>query len=458
MSTNTKVKATFDGKTIWITEGSVHAYDALAKSMGYEDHTVFTCYQGGWMPASKNSANTHRKEAQDISPFRWQEKVWNGRRIYIWLDRRKKTSKWIEHIHGARLDPGADFLDPSMTGQQNEYVGGGDGLVGNLPDDDQRPRYPNGRFVDDGVHERWVALKATQGFDQAGGHAGDAIAGRKRAKGWVFPEKNIATVRVKVNGVWSEWLVSSTMTFYRKADFAIYTGATAPKPPVAKPPASVLRPPNTGKPTMIPKSMTPMYHAPIYAIGNSIPLGLETAESKGIRWSDLDLHISKDGEFFLGHDTSPRDDGFIITPAIAKKYGKNPTLEKMLAADIKTLRTHPIAWGGKKVVVRYHTLEEAFAWLADHPNQKVSLELKQSKPFENPATFAAIAALADKYGIDRKRIAVMSIPRPYYKHLARFKAAHPYFTTMALRSLVSKPSNWAAVEPYVDHYRGNWKR
>lgn len=449
MSTNTRVTAKFDGKSIYITEGSVHFFDALALSMGYKDHTAFSCYKGGWVKASAVSANTHGKEAVDLSSYRWQEKVWNSRRLGYWIDHRLSSEgKWVPHCHGARLDPGADFLDPSMSGQQREYLAGGDGLVGNRKDDNQRPRYPNVRFVDDGVHERWVALKLTQGFDEAGGHAGDAIKGRLRAKGWVMPEKNIATVRVLIDKVWSEWLVTPTMTFYRKADFAVY------KAPTVAPPT--LRPPNTGKPTALPKSMSPMYHAPIYAIGNS-PYGWKAAESKGIRWMDQDLHISKDGVPFLGHDTSPRDDGFVITAAIAKKYGKNPTIEKMLAADIKTLRTAPISWGGEKVTTRYYTLEELFAWLANHSTQKVSLELKQSKPFENPATFAAIAALADQYGIKHDRIAVMSIVRPYYDHLPRFKAAHPYFRTIELRHDLAKPTDWFKVEPYVDNYRGNWK-
>lgn len=219
MSTNTKTTATFDGKRIYITEGSVRAFDAVAQSLDYEDHTVLTCYQGGWRPRTSYSATTHAKEAVDLSASRWREKIWNGRRLGIWLDHRLTSEgPWEEHIHGARLDPGAAFLDPSMTGQQREYLAGGDGLIGNRKDDDRRPRYPDVRFVDDRVHARWVAIKATQGYDQAGGHTDDKT-GPKRPKGYVTGNENIATV--KVNGV--EWLVFASMTFFRKSDFELYT-------------------------------------------------------------------------------------------------------------------------------------------------------------------------------------------------------------------------------------------
>jgi hypothetical protein len=217
MATNDRVTAKFDGKSIYITEGTVHALDALAKSMGWKDHTVLSCYQGGWVGASSYSGNTHGKEAVDLSASDGAKKVKNGRLLGIWLDQRLPTEgPWVKHIHGARLSPGASFLAPSMTGQQNAYLVGKNGLINGKKDDDFRPRYPNIRFVDDGVHERWIALKATTGYSQPGGHKDDAKV--QRAKGWTWGSENIATVRV--NNV--EYLVTQAMTFYRKSDFAVY--------------------------------------------------------------------------------------------------------------------------------------------------------------------------------------------------------------------------------------------
>ena len=217
MGTNDRVTATFDGRSIYITEGSVRAFDALAKSLGYKDHTVLTCHQGGWRPRTAYSAATHAREAVDLSANRGKDKVWNGRRLGLWLDRRLPTEgKWVEHVHGARLSPGASWLDPSMSAQQRSYLAGGNGLINGKRDDDRRPRYPDVRFVDDRVHERWIAVQDTTGYDEAGGHKDDAKVQRKR--GFVWASENIATVRV--NGV--EWLVTESMTFYRKAHFAVY--------------------------------------------------------------------------------------------------------------------------------------------------------------------------------------------------------------------------------------------
>lgn len=218
MGTDTKVTAKFDGKSILITEGTVHALDALAQSLGYKDHTVLTCYQGGWRGSSSYSGNTHGREAVDLSASEWRAKVKNGRRLGIWLDHRMTSEgPWEEHVHGARLSPGAAFLDPSMSAQQRQYLEGDNGLVNDRDDDDWRPRYPNVRFVDDGVHERWIANKATQGYNQAGGHSGDK-SGSVRPKGAVTGNENIATV--KVNGV--EWLVFKSMLFLRKSDHSVY--------------------------------------------------------------------------------------------------------------------------------------------------------------------------------------------------------------------------------------------
>ncbi len=227
MATNTKTSAKFDGRSIYITAGSVRCLDALAKSMGYDDHTIFTCFQGGWVGPSSFSGNTHGREAVDLSEADWRTKVWNARRLGFWLDHRTVADgggSWKEaHCHGARIGSYADsvgpnrWLDPSMYGQQREYVAGGDGLLGNRPDDDRRPRYPDVRFVDDMVHERWIATKPIQGYDQAGGHSGDKL-GPARPKGYVTGGENIATV--KVNGV--EWLVFASMTFFRKSDFNVY--------------------------------------------------------------------------------------------------------------------------------------------------------------------------------------------------------------------------------------------
>lgn len=217
MATDTRVTAKFNGKSILVTEGTVHAMDALAKSLGYKDHTVFDCYQGGWQGSTSYSGNTHGKEALDLSAARGAEKVKNGRLLGIWLDQRLPTEgPWVKHIHGARLSPGASFLHSSMTGQQNQYLAGRNGLINGKKDDDYRPRYPNIRFVDDRLHERWIALKATKGYSQPGGHSSDVKT--SRAKGWTWAADNIATVRV--NGV--EWLVTESMTFYRKSDFAVY--------------------------------------------------------------------------------------------------------------------------------------------------------------------------------------------------------------------------------------------
>lgn len=226
------------------------------------------------------------------------------------------------------------------------------------------------------------------------------------------------------------------------------------KPSIATP---ALRPPKTTKPTTLPSSYND-YHVPAgvsYAVGNS-PYGLDRAEALNYPAIDIDIHVTKDGVIVAGHDTSPKDDKFVITAAIAAKYGSNPKIENMLWADVKQLKTKPVDWLGKKITLRYYTLDELLERLSKHPKMKFMLELKQSKPFENPETYESIRGMAIKHGVDPKRIAVMSIIWSYYDHLARFKAAHPYFTTVALRHDLPKPSYWSKVEPHVDHYRGSW--
>lgn len=221
-----------------------------------------------------------------------------------------------------------------------------------------------------------------------------------------------------------------------------------------------MRPPNKGKPTTIPASMSKMYHIPAggwYAIENS-PYGLATAEAHGYPWIDMDLHYTKDGVGILGHDRNPKDDHFIVSSALTKKYkDANPSIENMTWADVKALRTSPVTWEGKSITLRYYTLEEVMAWLGDHPKMSVSFEMKNSKQFEDPKTFVALRDLATENGVALSRIAVMSIAWPDYNHLLRFKGAHAWFKTIILPHELAKPANLPPAEPYIDYYRGPWK-
>lgn len=206
--------------------------------------------------------------------------------------------------------------------------------------------------------------------------------------------------------------------------------------------------------------MSPMFHIATggwYAIENSIT-GLDYAYAKGYPWIDMDCHITKDGVWVLGHNRNPKDDHFIVSSALTKKYkDSNPSIENMTWADVQSLRTSPVKWDGKTITLRYHTLEEVISWLVSHPKMSVSFEIKNSKQFEDSATFKKLLDLCIKYKIDTKRIAIMSIAWSDYNHLARFKGAHSWFKTIVLPYNQPHPPNWSKAEPYVDHYRGTWK-
>lgn len=209
----------------------------------------------------------------------------------------------------------------------------------------------------------------------------------------------------------------------------------------------------------LPTAMRKMYHVPKgtwYAIGNSTS-GLRAARDFGYPWADMDSHITKDGVWMMGHGKYPKDDHFVIPSAIATKYGTtNPRVENMLWADLLKLRTPEVTWRDTRITLRYWRVREILSWMAAHPSISVALEIKQSRPFEQPATFAALRDLAASYGVSRSRLAVMSIPWSSYDNLARFKAANTYFKTVVLPHNLPRPANWDDVKPYVDYYRGSW--
>jgi len=225
MSATTKVRMTTDGRSGYESTAMRDALFALEDSLGYPRGTL-TITQFGYMGTSSFSGSTHGKDAADLSYYQHDKKAKNGRRLGLWVAPRTVADgggTWsVAHCHVGLIGGGAN--SDAMNGQIAEYLRGGDGLNGNVPDRYWRPRYPNVRFVYGAPKRRWQAIRPAQGYDQAGGHADDKLGGL-RPKGYVTGHENIATVHADGE----DWLVFSSMLFFRKADFKAYV-PPAPTP------------------------------------------------------------------------------------------------------------------------------------------------------------------------------------------------------------------------------------
>lgn len=221
MSATTKTLMHTDGRSGYESAAMIAALHALEDMCGYARGTL-TITQFGYMGNSSFSGSTHGKDAADLSYSQHDKKSRNGRRLGIWVAPRTVADgggTWsIAHCHAGLI--GGATNTAAMNGQIAEYLRGGDGLNGSKPDREWRPRYPDTRFVYGAKRTRWTAIRATQGYDQAGGHSSDK-KGAKRTKGYTTGNANIATV--KVNG--AEWLVFASGVFFRKADFKAHVPA-----------------------------------------------------------------------------------------------------------------------------------------------------------------------------------------------------------------------------------------
>lgn len=232
-----KQKVTMDGRTGYLSRGMVQALDCLAIAQGWGTYKVLTVWQFGWRPRTSFSGRTHMENAADFSANEWRAKVRDGRKLGIWMAHRTEADgNWDEHIHAGMV--GGGNQSESMDGQIDEYLAGGDGLLGNRKDRDWRPLHPEVRFVPDARTGKWTVTTKTQGRTEAGTEARLAKDNTTREPGYVIV--NMGTV--KIGSV--EYIVTENMTFYEKADVKVWAASDTetpcipevPVPPVVTPP------------------------------------------------------------------------------------------------------------------------------------------------------------------------------------------------------------------------------
>jgi len=107
-------------------------------------------YQGGWNPGGVGaSAGTHDRDAIDLGPGRDPARTTRVLRRVGFAAWHRHPPLFGEHIHAIpdmAAHNAAVYLSPSAADQITEYWQGGDGLVGNTPDEmpwrpDPRPLF-----------------------------------------------------------------------------------------------------------------------------------------------------------------------------------------------------------------------------------------------------------------------------------------------------------------------------
>jgi hypothetical protein len=210
----------------------------------------------------------------------------------------------------------------------------------------------------------------------------------------------------------------------------------------------------------LPRGRGRIFHIPhgtAYAIENS-PAGIERAVKRMFRWIDMDCHVTKDGVPVLAHWDTIRKDKFEITPAFRAKYGDDPKVTEVLAEDLLTLQTTPLAWsvwGRQRRRVAYLTVEDAMHRVAAFPRLGLALEAKGGKAFTDTDTWKGIEAMRLGAGLPKERFMVMTLKKIGGAQ-ARLAAAHEAgHDTVLMPERAPVPREW---EPVITWIRGRWVR
>ena len=195
-----------------------------------------------------------------------------------------------------------------------------------------------------------------------------------------------------------------------------------------------------------------VFHVPrgvSYAVGNS-RWGSWLARKLGFRWIDKDVNITRDNVAVYGHWPKIRKNGYILSQALIKKYGRDVKISQVTWAELSELRTRTISFRGR----RKYRFQRVFVGLiyAYSIGLKVANEYKGDPRMRHKQFWVDLHKAT--HTVPLKHKLVMSLPSMPGAG-AVFKAAHEAgWPTMVIRANEGVPRSW---EPYLTYYRGRIK-